>query len=406
MGERKIAGVPAKRKEKLYGKETPFNFTVIQPPFSGLEDFDFGLRKALEPQFDFVAFGKEVFHKLPPGILVRTVDEFNCSYGLIRIKEKEAVYLLGPIIRFRITEEMIQKIHSQYGIARLEQFLRIYQGLRIEYDTNGLDFMKNLHKERYPNRDFPQKDIPNFLPRGMLSAFYSEAQTEVLDQLEQQEKLRLEILLTDAIAAGDSKQAILILGQLEGFLPNRVFHDAFLDLKNQSMEANAICKYVVCASQKVQPLSAAQIHKTYGLLISAAKSPQELLQLNRQMVLAYCACVQAQALEPYSPLIQRVIDRIHLEAGRPLSLRYLADICNVNASYLSNLFRKETGMTLTEYINRHRIERSLPLLQYTQMRITEISETVGFLDENYFARTFKRIMGMSPKAFRKNDSTI
>lgn len=382
-----------------------FHFTVIQPPFSGLEDFDFGLRKTLEPQFDFVSFGKEIFHKLPPGILVRTADEFNCNYGLIRIKEKEAVYLLGPIIRIRITEEIIQKIHSQYGMSRLEQFIRIYQGLRIEYDTNGLTFMKNLHKAVYPDREFLQKEIPGFLPMGMLSAFSSGEQTPGLDQLKLQEKLRLEMLLTDSIATGDSKQAILALGQLEGFRPSSLFHDSFLDLKNQSMEANAIYTYVVCASQKAQSLSVVQIHKTFGLLINAAKTPQELLQLNRQMVLAYCACVQAYSMEQYSPLIQRVIDRIHLESSRPLSLRALADTCNVNASYLSNQFRTETGMTLTEYINRYRIERALPLLQFTQMRITEISESVGFLDENYFARTFRKIIGVSPKAFRKNHQT-
>lgn len=382
-----------------------FHFTVIQPPFSGLEDFDFGLRKTLEPQFDFVSFGKEIFHKLPPGILVRTADEFNCNYGLIRIKEKEAVYLLGPIIRIRITEEIIQKIHSQYGMSRLEQFIRIYQGLRIEYDTNGLTFMKNLHKAVYPDREFLQKEIPGFLPMGMLSAFSSGEQTPGLDQLKLQEKLRLEMLLTDSIATGDSKQAILALGQLEGFRPSSLFHDSFLDLKNQSMEANAIYTYVVCASQKAQSLSVVQIHKTFGLLINAAKPPQELLQLNRQMVLAYCACVQAYSMEQYSPLIQRVIDRIHLESSRPLSLRALADTCNVNASYLSNQFRMETGMTLTEYINRYRIERALPLLQFTQMRITEISESVGFLDENYFARTFRKIIGVSPKAFRKNHQT-
>lgn len=120
------------------------------------------------------------------------------------------------------------------------------------------------------------------------------------------------------------------------------------------------------------------------------------------MVLDYCACAQAQTLEPYSPLIQRVIDHIHLESGRSLSLRSLADTCNVNASYLSNQFRVETGIPLTEYINRHRIQKALPLLQYTQMRITEISESVGFLDENYFARTFRKIMGVSPKTYRKN----
>ena len=169
------------------------------------------------------------------------------------------------------------------------------------------------------------------------------------------------------------------------------------------MEANAICRYVVDRSQKVPVAYVRQIHKYYALQINSISNIQDAALLMRQMILEYCQCVQDYSLAQYSPLIRRVIGHIRTETARPLSLRSLAEQCNVNASYLSNLFRTETGMTLTEYINQYRIEKAVPLLLHTGMSIAQVSESVGFLDENYFARIFKKIMGVSPNVHRKNN---
>lgn len=100
-----------------------------------------------------------------------------------------------------------------------------------------------------------------------------------------------------------------------------------------------------------------------------------------------------------------MLDHIHLNLESSLSLRSLALLCNVNPSYLSKPFRSETGMTLTDYINHYRIQRSIPLLRCTEMSIAQISESVGFLDENYYARVFKRVMGLPPKTYRQQNKT-
>jgi len=125
------------------------------------------------------------------------------------------------------------------------------------------------------------------------------------------------------------------------------------------------------------------------------------MQLFRQMLISYCACIQNYSLEKYSPLIRRVISYIQLNYQEQLSLRQLAKHCHVNANYLSELFREETGMTLTAYINRYRVERSIPMLKYSEMRIAKISETIGFSDENYYSRIFKNQLGVSPKKYRQ-----
>ncbi len=81
-------------------------------------------------------------------------------------------------------------------------------------------------------------------------------------------------------------------------------------------------------------------------------------------------------------------------------MKGLAEEFSVSPSYLSGLFRKEVGVTLTDYIHKVRIDHSLILLNTSAFSIQEIAEQVGFLDVNYFTRTFKKYHGISPKKYR------
>ena len=73
---------------------------------------------------------------------------------------------------------------------------------------------------------------------------------------------------------------------------------------------------------------------------------------------------------------------------------------NVNSSYLSSLFRREYGCTLTEYVNRERIDRGLYLLQRTEKTVQEIAAECGFQDVNYFIKLFKKQTGCTPNRYR------
>ncbi|MDR1641732.1 MAG: helix-turn-helix transcriptional regulator, partial [Clostridiales bacterium] len=73
----------------------------------------------------------------------------------------------------------------------------------------------------------------------------------------------------------------------------------------------------------------------------------------------------------------------------------------LNASHLSVQFKKETGMTFTDYVNQKRIQTSIPLLNATDLLIKDISWQVGFENENYYSRVFKRLQGVTPMEYRK-----
>ena len=72
--------------------------------------------------------------------------------------------------------------------------------------------------------------------------------------------------------------------------------------------------------------------------------------------------------------------------------------------YLTRIFHKEMGLSLWEYLNRHRIHLATELLLHTNNTIYEVAEKTGFQDQAYFCRVFKKIHGVPPGKIRtKND---
>lgn len=79
-----------------------------------------------------------------------------------------------------------------------------------------------------------------------------------------------------------------------------------------------------------------------------------------------------------------------------LSLKQIAGLCDINTSYLGQVFRKATGESFTNYVNRYRVERAKELLAQTTLKVYEVSERVGFTDYHYFLKIFKKVTGIVP----------
>ena len=85
-----------------------------------------------------------------------------------------------------------------------------------------------------------------------------------------------------------------------------------------------------------------------------------------------------------------------------MSLEEIAASTYLSKTYLSSLFKKETGYSISEYINIVRIERSKSLLLEENISIIDIANLCGFEDQSYFTKVFKHIVGITPKKYREN----
>ena len=120
-----------------------------------------------------------------------------------------------------------------------------------------------------------------------------------------------------------------------------------------------------------------------------------------KMVRGYCRLVQIYSREQYSDPVRKALNYIDFHYVEPLTLDSVARQFSVNKNYLSTRFHKEVGATVTEYINRIRVQRSLKLLSASSASMQEIAEQCGFSDANYFSRTFRKIHGQTPMEYRK-----
>ncbi len=84
-----------------------------------------------------------------------------------------------------------------------------------------------------------------------------------------------------------------------------------------------------------------------------------------------------------------------------LSLRVILQLTNYSKSQFIRLFKESTGMNVSEYINKYRIEKSCLDLIYTNRNITEIATSNGFNNIQYFSRKFKEYMKCTPKQYQK-----
>ncbi|MBR4743241.1 MAG: AraC family transcriptional regulator [Oscillospiraceae bacterium] len=104
----------------------------------------------------------------------------------------------------------------------------------------------------------------------------------------------------------------------------------------------------------------------------------------------------------HSDVVYKVTNYIKQNCQEKLTLDTLAKEVYLSKSYLSSIFKAETGISLTEYIANVRIEKSKKLLTTEGIAISKIAQACGFKDQSYFSKVFKKETGISPKRFRKN----
>lgn len=84
-----------------------------------------------------------------------------------------------------------------------------------------------------------------------------------------------------------------------------------------------------------------------------------------------------------------------------LSIKDISEHVFLSTSYICTIFKTETGQTLNQYITKYRMEKAKKLLADPLIKISDISARVGYNDGNYFGKTFKKIVGLSPTEYRE-----
>ncbi|WP_239619074.1 response regulator [Cohnella mopanensis] len=99
-------------------------------------------------------------------------------------------------------------------------------------------------------------------------------------------------------------------------------------------------------------------------------------------------------------VIKSVIEYIQTNFNQEITLKQAAETVFINPGYLGKLFKKETGLSFHDYLNKVRIDKAKELLLTTNQFVYQVSERVGYKDYNYFHKTFKKYVGTTPSDFQ------
>lgn len=102
----------------------------------------------------------------------------------------------------------------------------------------------------------------------------------------------------------------------------------------------------------------------------------------------------------YFSRIRKVVAYIGTHLNEPLDLDQLSLIGCMERTSLSKLFKSRTGLTLRDFIGSYHISKAVSLMEASDFSVTEVAYEVGFGSVRTFERTFKRVTGVAPSAFR------
>lgn len=104
--------------------------------------------------------------------------------------------------------------------------------------------------------------------------------------------------------------------------------------------------------------------------------------------------------EVTNPLVREATEYMQENYARDLSLTEVAEHLRISTGYLSTLMNQNLGCGFVDYLNQVRVNRACCYLEQNQLKNYEVAYKVGFNDEKYFSKVFKKIKGMTPKEYR------
>ena len=267
---------------------------------------------------------------------------------------------------------------------------------------------------RIPEQLYSMKIFAGVSGRHHGAAEFSTATFEAIHTLSLTFYSPSSIALFDP-AGGQSENVLsaedtLSLYELENAIRHRDFQAVsalanalFLKLKSNFVnenDAKSICSYIYYLTFRVLAKSGRALPpEEYLASIGRASDIFQLEDIVKGL-LAFAREELTASDREYSQYVQQAIAYIREHTADNLTLDDIARHTHMNSSYLSRIFKKECGCSVTEYITAIRMEKAKELLETTNLLNYEIAERIGINEPSYFSLLFKKYAGLTPTEYR------
>lgn len=215
------------------------------------------------------------------------------------------------------------------------------------------------------------------------------------------QRYTLENQIVEAVYQGKTTEAIQRVHEMLLLAPGLQYDSG--DMKDQIAGAAILRVLVRHAALRagLMPIVIDSLSQEYAQKMHRAVDEQQIHGLIEQYIAAFCFAIRANNKSNYSVYVKRAVQYIETHLSQPISVETLCQLNGISRKHFVHLFGKETGKTVKQYIAQARCERAAELLENSRLLVHAISGYVGYEDNNYFAKIFKSVMGMTPQEYRK-----
>lgn len=371
---------------------------------------DFHLHSFLESHIDTSKPLRDILPPIKPAVIYRIRDPLFCRYIFLLLPDlpREAILVIGPYLPSPPTQQQILERAEKNSIppAQQKELEKFYGSVPILPETSHLFVMLETFGERlWGSNGFTLEDVNQGTlgTQGLLPKKTSSSDEK--DMLWNMRNMELRYFyeneLMDAVSRGQAHKADLLFGSFSSSSFEQRLSDPVRNVKNYCIIMNTLLRK---AAEKggVHPVYLDSASSAFAAKIEQLDCLESATPLITEMFRSYCRLVRKHSMKDYSPTVQKVIACIDSDLTGNLSLNTFSQALNISGSYLSTIFKKETGQTLTDYINHRRVSHAKHLLETTRLQVQTIAQHCGIMDVHYFSKVFKKITGQTPKEYRES----
>ena len=383
---------------------------ILSPENAPRQRVDLGLRKFLGLEGLYQQAVRLVPGLLRHNAIFRLTDEFFCHYIFFLLPDsRDSHFIIGPYLSSPVSRERLLEQVEHYSVSarQFSRFFTCFADIPVMADDSALFAMLSTFGESLWGKGnaFEFVDF-NFQPSARPAGRPAPANDAPADpeelalQMQAMEKrYGFENQLMDYVSQGLVSRAEHILLHFPGIGSAPHMADPIRSIRNYCVICNTLLRK---AAEKggVHPLQLDHHSRELARKAEQVNEVSDGMALMRTMIHTYCRLVRKQAIGHFPPLVQRTLSYMDANLAGDLRLSTLATAHNVSSTYLSALFRREYGKTITECILEKRMDAACHLLLTTHLQIQTIAQHCGFSDVNYFSKVFKKTYGLTPRQFR------
>lgn len=319
-------------------------------------------------------------------------------YGILHAKE-QGIFIVGPCCLLRRSVDVSQQVVQLHHMDSSKPF-------RVSCCT--MEFFFSVLSMLYHHLTGVYLSWTEVMARGIEEEPLKESIQEKLDQVYDSYRERGKV--HNPYSQEEREQDSIRRGDLEAL--RQSFQESYVGevgtlAKNPLRHSKNIAITLIALSSRsaiaggIPSEVAYSLSDAYVLQVEELSRVDEVTALARQAELHYATLVRDHIHGVQrNPLVNRCKEEVSKRVHQKITISQLAKELGVTRNYLSQLFVREEGIALVDYINQKKIESSLQALRYSKESYGEIAYQLGFSSQSHFGQVFKKFMGMTPKQYR------